>query len=228
MNNKQNQTEQYDRGFWEKNAFPFSTLILCLAYLITVSMIFLPYVWKGRSILDALGEAGVARGLITILFAVSTVFVTMMLTVYSVFINKNEIQAEEKVFPRAMQILSTLIGVLGTIVGFYFGQAVAQGEEQTKALKLEDALMETDSLSNNKLFKITANITGGNPPYNFTIKFVNVDTIKTISNLSSQNRIAELFEIPKKIPEDSIIIALTKVTDTNNSSIEDTLKLKVK
>src|SRR5262249_8342764 len=72
-------------------------------------------------LLGSLAEEKVARGLITFLIAVSTVGIAIILAVSTVVLS--ETSESDKRFDRGKQVLSVMIGVLGTIVGFYFGAA---------------------------------------------------------------------------------------------------------
>jgi hypothetical protein len=73
-------------------------------------------------LLQSLAEQGVARGLITFLIAITTVGIAIML-VLSTIVSEETADAEKR-FDNGKQVLTALIGVLGTIVGFYFGAAV--------------------------------------------------------------------------------------------------------
>ena len=71
------------------------------------------------------GEGGIAnidyaRGLITLLFAVGTIAIALILTISALFQSGDE--AKER-YDRGREILGVLIGIFGTIVGFYFGSA---------------------------------------------------------------------------------------------------------
>jgi hypothetical protein len=59
-----------------------------------------------------------ARGLITFLFAFSTIAIMLLVAITTYWMPKDEVQAR---FDKAKDLLTILIGVLGTILGFYFG-----------------------------------------------------------------------------------------------------------
>ncbi len=74
------------------------------------------------------GEVGIAnvdyaRGMITLLFAVGTVMIALLLTLSAIFLTGDD--AKER-FDRGKEVLSLLIGIFGTIIGFYFGSATQE------------------------------------------------------------------------------------------------------
>lgn len=82
----------------------------------------------GGKLLQGLKETEVARGLITFLVTLVTVAIALMYAIYAMI---GGIDAQQKFdsnilkdrFTYGMPILTALIGVLGTILGFYYGQA---------------------------------------------------------------------------------------------------------
>jgi hypothetical protein len=74
--------------------------------------------------LQIIAEQRVARGLITFLIAITTVGIAIILALSSV--SGEATDADDKRFDRGKQVLTMLIGVLRTIVGFYFGSAAPQ------------------------------------------------------------------------------------------------------
>ncbi len=57
-----------------------------------------------------------ARGLITFLIAVTTMGIAIMLAIFTIFSKGGP--DDDKQFDKGKQVLSVLIGLLGTIVGF--------------------------------------------------------------------------------------------------------------
>ncbi len=80
-------------------------------------------------ILGRLKEKDAARGLITFLIAIATVGIAIILAISTLILSEGD--AGDKRFDRGKQILSVLIGVLGTIVGFYFGSETASPKQTT-------------------------------------------------------------------------------------------------
>lgn len=65
-----------------------------------------------------LGDIAIARGLITFLFAIGTIGIAVLM-VSALFVG-SESGLKER-FDHGNQILTALIAILGTVVGFYFG-----------------------------------------------------------------------------------------------------------
>lgn len=75
--------------------------------------------------LSNLGDktSNVARGLITFFVAMITVAIALILTLSAVLSNSSDYKER---FALGKEILTIFIGILGTIVGFYFGSAAAE------------------------------------------------------------------------------------------------------
>jgi len=68
--------------------------------------------------LKPLAEAEQARGLITFLFTFATIAIAVVLSLSLLWMDKDEL---EERFKFAKDLLMILVGILGTIIGFYFG-----------------------------------------------------------------------------------------------------------
>jgi len=65
-----------------------------------------------------MADIGQARGLITFLFAFSTIAIILLVAITTFWMPKEDVQIR---FEKAKDLLTIVIGVLGTILGFYFG-----------------------------------------------------------------------------------------------------------
>jgi hypothetical protein len=79
----------------------------------------------------------------------------------------------DKRFDRGKQVLTTMIGILGTIVGFYFATAVRpQTPREGPAITENQISFANDSLPDaavNKPYKQMIQVTGGIPPLKWSI-----------------------------------------------------------
>ena len=71
---------------------------------------------NATTLLDRLADPAVARGLITLLFSVGTIWVIIQLAAYAISYSSSDEQ-----FQRGKDVLTVLVGIFGTIIGFYFG-----------------------------------------------------------------------------------------------------------
>ena len=117
----------------------FITMVTSLPGISSIAVIlsmWFVYIYAGNS-KEALGIASVdyARGMITLLFAVGTVVIALLLTLSAIFPTaaSDEINAKER-FERGKEVLSLLIGIFGTIIGFYFG-SISERANQSDSSK---------------------------------------------------------------------------------------------
>jgi hypothetical protein len=96
----------------------FGSIALVVAGLIIAG--FLLYGVFDPKFVNSLAIPGNARGLVTFLFAFATTSVIVVVTIGVLWVPKDEIESR---FSKAKDIMTILISVLGTILGFYFGQA---------------------------------------------------------------------------------------------------------
>ena len=128
---------------------------------------------SGQSFLGSLADQKVARGLITFLIAITTVGIAIILAISTLVLTEGD--AGDKRFDRGKQVLTTLIGVLGTIVGFYFGAAQdgAPPKPAPEQAAIATPKISTTSLTDgaaNKPYLPTVPQTAGlTPPLKWTV-----------------------------------------------------------
>jgi hypothetical protein len=88
--------------------------------LATIGLVVLGFgILQTQGIVDKISQIGYARGLITYILAIGTVAVALVLVVSALL----GTDASKGSFDRGKEILTVMIGIFGTILGFYFGQA---------------------------------------------------------------------------------------------------------
>jgi hypothetical protein len=112
-------------------------------------------------LLTTLSGTAPARGLITFLIAVITVSIALILVLSTVV---SESSDREKRFLQGKEVLTMLIGVLGTIVGFYFGHSL---DEAANPLRIGPTAIKKfgDTL------QLVTYVSGGKAPYGYGISF---------------------------------------------------------
>lgn len=125
-------------------------------------------------IFDKLKDSGYARGVITYLIAISTIGLVFILALQIMFVKG---EAEEQI-KGTRDILAVLTGILGTIVGFYFGQA--QGQDQA----LRVAQLVASPVADGKE-SVAAFVEGGSSPYSYILSYEDANQPKTINGQTS-------------------------------------------
>ena len=109
----------------------------------------------------SLREPSFARGVITFMVSMAAVTLGFVVVVYAFFGRLDE-QSEAR-FRRAREIFVAMMGVLGTIVGYYFGQQVAPADLlEQPGIKLVENRGETTAM---------LHVNSGAPPYQYTVTF---------------------------------------------------------
>jgi hypothetical protein len=127
---------------------------------------FIVYAISGKEgVLTSLADEKIARGLITFLITLATVAIAIILTLSAIISDPAVVKDR---FTLGKEVLSILIGVLGTIVGFYFGSAVSG---QAQPLHVVSALVTNEQPKKGDTTTIVAFIAGGKSPYTYSITF---------------------------------------------------------
>ncbi len=150
--------------------------IVALALLIVSSVIALIGLaalgWDKGVVLNSMARAEFARGLITYLFAVVTIGTAVVLVVAALM--SEETEAHEKRFQRGKEILSLLLGVFGTIVGYYFGAETSSAiRAESGAFRITTLQLRPDSAEVGEPVTVAAVVIGGAPPYRYGTAFGN-------------------------------------------------------
>ena len=104
--------------------------------------------------LTRLSDPAYARGLITWLIILTTIGIAFIL-IYQAFNNTGQ---SEEGFRRGREVFAGLMGIVGTIVGFYFGST----EKGQKTLEVAEFVREGQS--------VTTYVSGGTMPYRYSLK----------------------------------------------------------
>lgn len=157
---------------------------------------------KSPLILADLRDQAYARGLITLLISIVTLVMGFVLVIQSFAMTGDD--AKDR-FGRAREVFTVLMGVLGTIVGFYFGSA------DSAAVSLGVAEIRTVDK------QLLTYISGGTRPYRYSIISTDKDFKSIKSRVSEDGWIVETLEQPLKV-------GTTITVDVTDSKGQKTLK----
>jgi hypothetical protein len=165
-------------GVWEDCSLKeclkiYSNPVVALAVLIIASVICLiglAVFGVDKVVLCGMAKADFARGLITYLFAVVTIGCAVALIPHALVPTTDADDAHEKRFQRGKEILSLLLGLFGTIVGFYFGSETVKGAQNEPAMLQVSSLdLSPQPATTTGTLTIRAVVKGGSPPYRYGI-----------------------------------------------------------
>jgi hypothetical protein len=138
--------------------------------------------------LYSLSQPEVARGVITFLIAAGTVSIAVLLVMASIMSGGKDLDQR---FNLGKEILTVLVGVLGTIVGFYYGST----KDNLSQLRVSPVALSSTTPTIGGKFTLDALIIGGAPPYTYSIKF-NPPGIPDVTDQPSAGPIHQEFTIP--------------------------------
>jgi|SRR5579864_4248194 len=178
-----------------------ATTALPLIYVIptTLAIVAIIYAFyqRGATFLTSLQNLETARGLITFLVVFTTIVISITLVAYVATTSDDKDKVKDR-FGFGKEVLTALIGILGTILGFYFGQSTT-----STALQFASAYVSNVTPKPGDSVVLYSVVSGGKPPYKYTITFSPANMIDTIAEKSSATGvIQEQVTIPDKVPKD--------------------------
>lgn len=147
-------------------------------------------------LINKLNNVEIARGTITYLVAVTTIAMAALLMLAAIMTGGKDL---EKRFSLGKEILTLLIGILGTIIGFYFGSSDVEvdrtiGETEVPAettqsseVKVQDIEIDPSLPQIGSSFTLNANLLGGTKPYTYSIHFTPTGVVNQVNNRISEN-----------------------------------------
>ena len=164
----------------------FRNPIAVLALLLVVSVIALigsAVFGIDRGVLKSMADRQYARGLITFLFALVTIGTALVLIV-SALIGRGD-EFHQKQFQQGKEVLSLLLGVFGTIIGYYFGST--SQSTATPSLRVSPLQVVPEPASLAGFVTVRALVAGGISPYRYSL-FIDDDTVQTAANIRTMAR----------------------------------------
>ncbi len=185
-------------------------ILLAIFVLIGYSM-----VDKSGGLLARMADSTFARGLITYLFAVVTMGTAVVIVISA--LTGGVTEADDKKFQRGKEILSLLLGVFGTIVGFYFGSELTDVSKGSKDnFHLTSILLNKANVISQEKLHVTANVYGGKPPYRYGLSINENSQIEFDKYVSETGWIIEEATAPDVDQETTITVGLGVIDATGN------------
>jgi len=149
-------------------------------FLAVLAALFAVLLYKGlaNENLD-LSKTEHARGIITFVVAVVTVAIGLILVMGAAFMSGSK--DLDKRFAFGKDVFTILVGVLGTVMGFYYGQATAgeSSNNQGQTLQISAAQVDPPAPKIGSEFTLTAVISNGEGPYTYTVTFEPANSVTT-------------------------------------------------
>ncbi len=155
--------------------------------------------------MEALGIAQLdnpekARGIITYLIAVTTISMAAILMLTAIMIGGKEMKER---FALGKEILTLLIGILGTIIGFYYGATnkgtTNSSDKDSTAVVKVSTLSIAPLRSDSMMLTIKGRIEGGVQPYTYKTTSNKDDLFKTHQEKTSiDGVISDILELKNK------------------------------
>ena len=115
--------QQERAGFWKQLTANAGLAALVVAGLVIAGTLVYG-IFFDPSFFELMAKPDYARGLITFLFSFATIGIIVLVAISVLWMEKSEVEGR---FERAKDLITVLVGVLGTIIGFYFGTASTGG-----------------------------------------------------------------------------------------------------
>ena len=207
-------------------SYKHPVVIISMAILLSVfATIGAAIIGEDHDVLKSMAKSGFARGLITYLFAVVTIGTALVLVV-SVLTSEPTEENKER-FDRGKEVLSLLLGVFGTIVGFYFGSEV--GAKETRGdnpVTVSQPLLSTQHTFGGESVILRAWIGGGVSPYQYGVAPGEDDEVEFSAFVGANGWILEDVTIPD-VGVDTVTSVWLRVRDADGEEVVTSARLAV-
>jgi hypothetical protein len=202
--------------------------IVFIAVLVVLSVILLigsAVIGVDKVVLTGMARSEFARGLITYLFAVVTIGTAVVLVLSALLSSGDEVS--EKRFQHGKEILSLLLGLFGTMVGFYFGAETASSKDQTAVFRMSPADVSPQTSEVGGRITVRAVVSGGTPPYRFGVGFSSDDP-QPQEPVSATGWIVKEVPVPPKGRAGDMLVVRVVVIDASAKRIDQTSQVQLK
>lgn len=185
--------------------------------------IYFAYLLQKGLLLETLNNADQVRGMVTFFFVLVTTSVILLVALGIFWLQDDN--AVKVRFEAAKDLLTIVIGVLGTIMGFYFGSATTG----TANLALLSTSLTPPSVAAGESATLASQISGGSKPYKYSIVFTDptgavtpaqLKTMNVAATDSADGKIEKKIAVPADAKSAVLFFTLT-ATDSKNTSTQN-------
>ncbi len=203
--------------------------IVFIAVLIIVSVIVLigaAVVGIDTVVLSGMARSEFARGLITYLFSVVTIGTAVVLVLAALLSDGTDVS--EKRFQHGKEILSLLLGLFGTMVGFYFGAETASAPKGEAAIfKMSSPDVSPPTVEVGGRITVRAVVSGGVPPYRFGIGFGREEP-QLQESVNPSGWIVKEVPVPPKVRAGDVLVVRVLVSDSGDRKTDQFSEVQIK
>lgn len=189
--------------------------VILIVITIVLMILYLEFA-SGARVLEKFRDVSFARGVITFIFSLGVIGIAIILTVFA-FVTDDR---SKDAFFRAKEIFTILVGILGTIVGFYFGTTTDNDRGMDDGIVVVGDL-ESSNMSPEEGSSITLStvISGGTPPYYITINYEPQIIQSVTDSLDKEGVFEHQLTIPD-VEQNMEIRVIAAVKDSKGVKIE--------
>lgn len=175
------------------------------------------------SFFNSLGNTEQVRGMVTFLFVLATIVVVILVAGGIFWVGS--VDEVQKRFAAAKDLITIIVGIVGTIMGFYFGTTTT-----TQNLSIGSAAVTPITAKAGTPVTIAAAISGGAKPYSYTIAISSPtsglpsDQLAALgerAGKSEDGKINKAVTVPATVPNSGVFFFLMTVTDGKGVSAQN-------
>lgn len=168
---------------------------------------------------SSLGHTDQVRGLVTFLFVLVTVSIILVVALGIFWVENADDMLKR--FAAAKDLLTIVVGIVGTIMGFYFGSATGE----SASFSVSNAALVPQVAETGQSVSLSGHINGGSKPYKYTVIFVDpAGTLTTaqlaalkISESSADGAVSKEIKLPA-IDKPAVLFYTLTASDAKNIS----------
>jgi hypothetical protein len=183
------------------NPIPLTILVMLIGVTLLIAANVIG--WDSGRVLTQMSTHDFARGLITYLFAITTIGTAVVLVMAALM---HEITDEA--YKRGKEILALLLGVFGTIVGFYFGSEKHDTASLLAELAVSQPHVSASIVPGGESVRLMATVSGGTPPYRFGVGIDKASDLDLDRAVSPDGWIIVDFTVPQVTENKDVAITL--------------------